>query len=500
MTQMLKVEYEELLQRADELEAPLPPVPSTNPPGPCALSFVNDAATQLALSADAMRLYLKTSEREWKALAKSLRNAAKAYEEVDEGTAQAIDAIGTDGSSSGAAPAAAGANGEMSALSEESWARDPLPPLKPPPTFEYPYYEVRQAAKDIEAGDQGVAFRAFAKEWDAFQRELQKTAYRFRPFVSWEGEARDLVEANFGTQREWILSMAQMCVTLGNQANRVVDAHKKARVAYGDSASRNPDGTWANETEHPTNYEVELNDWWYRRYTEDGGHYLYMAISWYESLQAKSERSLALYVSNAGLPMTPVNPKMPPRAQYIAPPPDPNAPADETIIDPIVDPIPDGGAGTGIPPTPMMPTVPPGMGGAGMPNQAAMDAAMQQALSGKGPGAPGGAGLKPASLGGGGGAGVPSMPLQPAVDSEAASRPAGAGPAAAGPGRAMPGVGGAAGGGMGGGMAPMGGAGQNQNQGKGKRVQSEDESLYTEERSWTEGVIGNRPRKTTPDK
>ncbi|OBG61131.1 hypothetical protein [Mycobacterium sp. E3339] len=494
---MLKVEYEELLQRADEIEAPLPPVPATNPPPPCALSFVNDAATQLALSADAMRLYLKTCEREWKALAKSLRNAAKAYEEVDEGAAASIDAIGTNGSSS-ASGAAAGADGELSALQDESWARDPLPPLKPPPTFEYPYYEVRQAAKDIEAGDQGAGFRAFAKEWDAFQREFQKTAYRFRPFVSWEGEARSLVEDNFDTQREWILSIAQMCVTLGSQANRVVDAHKKARVAYGDSASRNPDGTWAVEAEHPTNYEVELNDWWYRRYTEDGGHYLYMAISWYESLQAKSERSLALYVSNAGLPMAPVSPKTPPRAQYIPPPPDPNAPGDDTIVDPILD-----GGGTGIPPTPtpMTPMMPPGMGGAGAPpDQAAMDAAMQDALKGKGAGAPGGAGLKPASLGGGGGAGVPSMPLQPAVDAEAASRPAGAGPGGGGPGRAMPAVAGAAGGGMGGGMAPMGGPGQNQNQGKGKRVQSEDESLYTEERAWTEGVIGNRPRKSTPDK
>ncbi|WP_156745563.1 hypothetical protein [Mycobacterium sp. E1319] len=52
---------------------------------------------------------------------------------------------------------------------------------------------------------------------------------------------------------------------------------------------------------------------------------------------------------------------------------------------------------------------------------------------------------------------------------------------------------------MGGGMAPMGGQGQ-QNSAKGKRVQSEEESLYTEERQWTEGVIGNRPRKAGPEK
>jgi hypothetical protein len=54
---------------------------------------------------------------------------------------------------------------------------------------------------------------------------------------------------------------------------------------------------------------------------------------------------------------------------------------------------------------------------------------------------------------------------------------------------------------MGGGM-PMGGAGGKSDGGKGKRVQSADgdESLYTEERAWTEGVIGNRPRKGPAEK
>ena len=54
---------------------------------------------------------------------------------------------------------------------------------------------------------------------------------------------------------------------------------------------------------------------------------------------------------------------------------------------------------------------------------------------------------------------------------------------------------------MGGGMAPMGhGAGQNQ--GKEKRRDpnlAPDEDLYTEDRPWTEAVIGNRRRKDVPD-
>jgi hypothetical protein len=54
---------------------------------------------------------------------------------------------------------------------------------------------------------------------------------------------------------------------------------------------------------------------------------------------------------------------------------------------------------------------------------------------------------------------------------------------------------------MGGGMGgmPMGGQGA-KGEGKGKRVSSDDDALYTEERAWTEGVIGNRPRKGPSEK
>ena len=46
--------------------------------------------------------------------------------------------------------------------------------------------------------------------------------------------------------------------------------------------------------------------------------------------------------------------------------------------------------------------------------------------------------------------------------------------------------------------APGAGAGQG-GDGKGKRVQGTEESLYSEERPWTEGVIGNRRRKDVSD-
>jgi ESX-1 secreted protein B PE domain len=509
MTQTLNVEYEELIARAAEIERALPAIPTSNPKGPCPLSFVGDAATQLAMSSDSMRLYLKACEREWRTLAKSLRNAAKAYEEADEGSADSIDAVKFDGSGA----TSGGGDGQVSALCDpdEDFGGYLPPPPPPAPPFQFPYYEVRQAAKDIESGDQGTAFRAFASEWDKFQREFQKETYRFRPFTRWEGEARGLVEQNFELQRQWIYSMASLCVTLGAQALRVVDAHKRARV-LGQHATGSATG-YVNPAEHPTSYEVSQCDYWYKRYSTDYPEYLYMAIDWYQKLQVQSESSLGLYVSNASIPLQPVNPKAPPGATVINPPPKPQPKPDDDPVKPDVPDVPDipdipdipvPSGETDVPTTPGVPSMPmaPSMPSAPTPQTPPnADAAVKNALKDvKGKGLPGGAGVKPAALGGGGGAGMPSAPLQPASDAGAATSPAAAGSGAGAAGRGMPNVAGAMGGGAGGGMAPMGGGQGQQDGSKGKRVQSEDESLYTEDRQWTEGVIGNRPRKAGPEK
>ena len=394
MTQALNVEYEELKARAGEIEQALPSIPATNPAAPCALSFVNDAAVQLALSADSMRLYLKACEREWKVLAKSLRNAAKAYEEVDEGAAEAI---GNDAST----PGSVGGNDQMmvNCDPDEDFGGYLPPPSPPPPPFEYPYFEVREAAAQIEAGDQGTAFRAFAQDWDAFQREVQKETYRFRPFSNWEGEARAAVEQNFEQQRQWIYAMASLCSTLASQAKKVADAHKVARVTKAP-----PWDKVSTETEHPTTYEVSQCDYWYKTYVERKSPYLYMAIDWYQRLQEQSERALANYISNGSLPLAPVNPRAPVTATVINPPPPPPAPPpppkepdfwDRVIGDGLDDNL-------SLPNPTDMPSVPAAGGLPSTPtaDTAAMTDAVKDALKGSGP--PTGGGMKPASLGGGG--------------------------------------------------------------------------------------------------
>ena len=228
----------------------------------------------------------------------------------------------------------------------------------------------------------------------------------------------------------------------------------------------------------------------------------------YAYFQQKSEEVLAEYEQRAALPLPAITPPKPPTAYSIDAPNASNAGIDaETIADLYADAAAaNSAADQGLSDSTGMRA-----DALGMPGKPSADTSdtssadtseMPSTPTGALTTAPGlstGSGVKPASLGGGGfGGGIPSIPLQPPVDSGSASRPGGMAPAGAG--RGIP-AGYAALGGGGAGMGPMGGApgAQGQGAGKGKRVQSDEESLYIEDRPWTSSVIGNRRRSDAPD-
>lgn len=287
--QTLSVEYQELMGRADEVEAALPGQPVDNPGSPCALAMVTDAAAQLALSADNMRLYLGVGERERRRLAESLRNAAKAYEDVDESAEQAIN----DGTSvSAATPGIDGEDPGPATLGDtKKVGSSSIQPT--------PYCPVRQAAEEIAELDQGVSLDVFARAWADHQRTLLEARYRFRPFVDWYGDATYAVEDNFDSHRSWLDQMAALSGTMVGQAQGIVSTHR-----------------WA-VTEHPTVAQLEeLDDAWV--YFQ--GHL--PAEHWkgsvkpaleeeYARLQQKSEEVLAEYQRRAALPLAPINPPKP---------------------------------------------------------------------------------------------------------------------------------------------------------------------------------------------
>ena len=504
-SQTLSVEGQELLDRATEIEAPIPAVPTEVLAAPCALPNVLDGHGILVYGNDAILRRLTQFQNERSKLATSLRNAAKAYEEVDEGAAESIDgaAAAIDGGGSGSSPSAASVDGDsMSAFCDPDPDEIYYPP-PPPPRPELPYYEVRQASLDIEQPDQGASLQRFAQQWTAQKQALLNATSRFRSFQYWEGLTATQVEANFETYTSWMVTLATQCGVLVSAATDLRTAH----VTY--------------KPQHPTYATIkQYDDAWNELCTRpDFNTNIKPAlITKYEYWQAESTKVLNDYYGRARLPLTPISTQAPPGAAKIDPPPPPPDPTEPEPAEPD-DPdgeIPGGGegeipggGGDEIPTYPTTPSTGTGTGAAGTPSlpPTGMDGLsgedLKDALSGM-PGLPlGEPTLKPASVGGGGGVpGMPSMPMQPPVGSEGAAAGAGAGGRdLASLGRGVGGGPGAgAGGPMGGGMAPMApGGGQQGKNSEGKRGPGEDDALYTEERSWTEAVIGNRRRKDAPD-
>lgn len=457
MTKTLNVEYAELIARADELAAPIAGAPTENGHPPCALELAARAAQQLGLSADNMRIYLQAGEREHGRLAQSLRNAAKAYEEADELAANALD---NDTSVAAVAPRQPDCDGDAAMLTStiSLMASEPIP-----------YYPTKAAANALIRGDQGISLLNFADEWAAYLRTLSQASFRFRPFTDWDSEASVAVEQHFDQDRGWLDQMARLCGQLCTQARNLVAAHR-----------------WA-VSEHPTLEQLrQLDERWISNQSVPGWERLGKPalLRLYAQYQAKSEAVLAEYEQRAAL--APVNPPRPPVAYKIDLP---SAPGPRPGPGPGVDALPL--------PTDGLPSLPGGMpalptaGTPQMPTDSKLtDAATNaKALAGS---AKAGPGLKPASIGAGGAglAAMPKMPLRLASDSAAMSRPV---TVTGGGGVPIPAAYAALnnGGAMG---MPMGAApgGQGHEAGKAKRMQHDDRALYTEDRAWTEGLIGRR--------
>ncbi|WAC92551.1 PPE domain-containing protein [Mycobacterium sp. Aquia_213] len=465
------VEVTELLARATELEAPIPGVPTEIPQPPCALAMVKNAAAQLVLSADNLRLFLMAGEQERKRLAESLRNAAKAYEGTDDHAKKAIE---TETSVVGVVmPGPRDAAGDFEPA---TLGATPLAAGDPEPGA---FKDVLETAHELEQLDQGKSFNDFANAWEKYQQALLDARSRFRPFLQWHGEARAAVEENFNAQQNWLDQMAALCVQLAGQARQVVTAHGWARhehVRWSQVRLGNERNSGIIAWLIPKSDVLDYN-WltWFElnAYAPNNKEGPAFAARVMPELQKNSETALAGYQSRAALPIAPVSPPKPPSAYQINPSipiPDDNLPDPGN---PLTN-FPGGLTGfNGMPPKPPVPK---------------LDVALPDMAGNKPPPLP--AGVKPASFGG---AGMPNMPLGSAI-ADAPARPAGAAPGLGNLGRGVPGQSG----GMGMGGAPVGGQGD-KGAGKGKRVAGDDDALYTENRAWTEGVVGLRAAKDVPE-
>jgi hypothetical protein len=451
----LTVEQTEILARANEVEDALPTLPSIAPVAPCGLKPADTAARQLKLSCDNMLSYLQAGHTEWTRLATSMRNAAKAYGEVDESGAAAMTSEGD------------AAIGESTGLADGVQSSAAVNDTQVSAAGGPDFTDLKTAAQLIEKPDQATSMRNFASKWIDYNLTLQELVTRFRCFQNWDGDAAAAVTASMDQQTQWVQFMAKLSVSMAKQAQFVADLH-----------------AWAY-AKHPRYDDVVGLE---RAYAQATDEYVKQKImNVYAEYQATSNEVVGDYNSKGTL--DPINPPKPPPAVKIdAPPPQGLIPGQ--VMNVLAA---GGGSGSGTPMMPSMPSSGGSSGGSGMGSDAG--ATLAGAAHHEAPKAPslGGAGMKPMSVGGIGG-GAPSMPLGPAIDAGAAGdsmRPAAATDlAGAGRGNVASGSGMAGGGG---GM-PMGGHGGGQGSNKNKSSQQDDEALYKEDRAWTEAVIGNRRR------
>ena len=344
--------------------------------------------------------------------------------------------------------------------------------------------------------------------------------------MAWDGSAAESAGNALRQHQEWLNKIAEQYDYLAAQAEDMADAQDK----------------WADE--HPTVEEIEQAEQEMQQAIQNKDRIaLHVAQDKYAKLVAKSEEVLVSYsadVTGKGLLGVP---KPPPGAAPFAPVSgngDPRKSGQPQQPDPKRDGAPQQpgtGDGTG---APLQPT------GAPSPTAQPMSAqqpAAQQAAGGapSGSGAPSGGGapirrrsavgrharwiagwrrrrgVRPSSRRIRASSPPHSAAVEQAVAAQAeAAHPRcryrrggrrngsadGARPAPRLPAPAATSAGSAAGGAMGGGMAPIGHGAGHGNQGKEKRRDpnlSPDEDLYTEDRPWTEAVIGNRRRRDVQD-
>jgi ESX-1 secreted protein B PE domain len=483
--------------------------PSVDVVAPDDLQLAKNAAANLNENARRLEQYQKWAEAENRRTAEMLRIAAKAYEDVDKKYADKFDDPGRQA--------------EIDAIAVPV-PSTPMPPLPEEPPAMQPlsaddYSDVNQTQQLLSAGDHGASLNVAEVHWGMAATNVEAHAAP-QTVTSWEGDAADAARDRMNKLSGWLQNLAAAWQRLSRAAVRVQASHTSALAEHTNIytryqflearlqqlAAQVSVGNAIETQNEMTRIQKEMED-----------------------LQRRSDEVRQEYANNATFDSVQVDhPPFSSSGSSAAPgggaggggggqpTDDPAATAQNTGQSrrrpqagagvasgtgaPSAGGAPSGGGappgGSGAPPAGSGPGggVPGGLPG-GSPSTATprlpADRSLRPAAaSGRGGSGTGGGG-------GGGGGGMPPLPMSPAVTAETVA-PGPAVPAAA---SAAPGPSsGSAAGGMGG-MAPIGhGAGGPQGKEKRRDPQlAPDQDLYTEDRPWTEAVIGNRRRRDVQD-
>ncbi|BBY80983.1 hypothetical protein H7I53_04935 [Mycolicibacterium pulveris] len=459
-------------------------IPTVHPVPPDALPLAKDAVDNLNEIARVLTGYQNWAEAENRHIAEMLDDAAAAYARVDDTFGDRLDDPG-----------------RRAAIEEIALptASTPLPALPDGPTTPRQlsageYSDVKKTHGDLNAGDHGASLQMAEVQWGLASAFVESHAAP-REVTNWEGAAADTAHARMTAFSAWLHDLSAAWQRLAQAAAKVGASHRNA-----------------------TNQHIPI----FTRYVAleaqlaqaAAGADVDAIVDELGELQRLSDEVREEYARNATV--DPVRLEDPPGAGRGggsagaggaqpggAATGGPDATAEHSLAGPT--PAAAGQPGRGVPASGATPSGggSPSDGGAagGAPDSAPgatptvaskplADPSLRPAAT-----AGGGSGGAGAGGGAGGGKGVGAQSLSPAVTAEtvapapvpvtSAAAGAAPGPSATGP----------MAGGMG--MAPMHG-GVGAGQGREKRRNPDlapDEELYTEDRPWTEAVIGNRRRR-----
>lgn len=489
MSSEVRVDPAKLAAQASAMRSITWQTPEVAPIPADALPFARDAVDRLNETARVLTEYQKWAEAENLRIAEILDNAAKAYREIDESYKDQLDDPGR---------AEAIAN---IALPAPSTAMPALPAATPGPASlrADEYSPVPQTHALLNGGDHGNSLQVAEVQWGLAGTFAEGHAAP-KNITDWEGEAADAAHARMNAFSSWLHDLAGAWRKLAMAAAKVQASHLNANTQHIPVYARY------------VALEASLAQ-------AGAGTDVSAAVEEMKELQRQSDEIRAEYARNASFDAVRVD--NPPNSGSGAgtsggggaggqPSGDPAAMA-ERMGESLAAPSPAAGGKPGGAPTgggapsgggsPSgggapggAPSSTPGGASTGAPPRHTDPSLRPAAAAGGGSAGGGGAG------GGGGAKGAGSQPLSPAVTAETvapAPVPVPTSASGAAPGPSTTGM--MAGGGMG--MAPMHGA-AGAGQGKEKRrnpALAPDEDLYTEDRPWTEGVIGNRRRRESKE-
>ncbi|AMD53540.1 hypothetical protein ATO49_00290 [Mycolicibacterium fortuitum subsp. fortuitum DSM 46621 = ATCC 6841 = JCM 6387] len=456
-----------------------------------------------------MGLTLRAGQVEGEILAWSLRESAAAYDKADEAQKATLDTQMNGGAApanEGAAPVASSQRPTPFTIPHTDYPLDSATAAYPEEADADIGNGWMAAAATIHDGDtQALSVKYMRDQWKAHKGTVQAHSEKFAtPPAGWEGSAADACTGSMTSLQRWWFYMGDECFRLGEQVEKLADAHDTLVAA------------------HPTMEDVE----YYKTFPWSTLPAPARAL-WYSIKQQDSEAALLEYAN--AIKLLEIQPKGPPA---VDPQPVDRIEIEKMVGSPLQEKRGPGGAKsedqdepTAGPQVSPVSTQSPNSGGQEQgPAQSGSAPSGGQGGS-QGGGSPGGGSptgmsgmpmstpagdlpelgepnLKPASAGGAGG-GMGRRWRRDAVDAaESCRRCRFGGGVAVRCARWCSGTAPAAGGGMGGmggGMGGMGG-GHGQGQGKEKRRDpklAEDEDLYIEDRAYTEGIIGRRARKDT---